>query len=244
MFNVDARHTYREDAHNFCGCIRNKFGDIPVVLCGTRVDLKHHRRVMPRQITLHKSPRNSIVHYYDISAKSAFNIAKPFLRLACELTGDKSLVEMNPLDLLYKMLRTAVAPRLAHRHQLTGQELQCISELSNAPTLFDLMRFYSRLKELGSNMREEILRSVHASGDKATDAELRLVSIISSDSPSCEDLMEMVSLLVGLQFLVPSRSVGPPKINQDLVKELKHLTCMAEEGRITEKEDVVNHLLS
>jgi GTPase SAR1 family protein len=57
--------------------------NIPIVLCGNKVDLKD-RKVKAKQITFHRK-RN--LQYYDISAKSNYNFEKPFLWLARKLSG-------------------------------------------------------------------------------------------------------------------------------------------------------------
>jgi GTPase SAR1 family protein len=58
-------------------------GNIPIVLCGNKVDVKN-RQVKAKQVTFH---RKKNLQYYEISAKSNFNFEKPFLYLARKLTG-------------------------------------------------------------------------------------------------------------------------------------------------------------
>lgn len=57
--------------------------NIPIVLCGNKVDVKN-RQVKPKQVTFH---RKKNLQYYEISAKSNYNYEKPFLYLARKLTG-------------------------------------------------------------------------------------------------------------------------------------------------------------
>jgi GTP-binding nuclear protein Ran len=57
--------------------------NIPIVLCGNKVDIKD-RKVKAKQITFH---RKKNLQYYDISAKSNYNFEKPFLWLARKLAG-------------------------------------------------------------------------------------------------------------------------------------------------------------
>jgi GTP-binding nuclear protein Ran len=45
-----------------------------VVLCGNKVDLKDQRQVKPKQITFH---RKKNLPYFDISAKSNYNLGTP-----------------------------------------------------------------------------------------------------------------------------------------------------------------------
>lgn len=61
--------------------------NIPIVLCGNKVDVKN-RQVKPKQVTFH---RKKNLQYYEISAKSNYNYEKPFLYLARKLTGDPHL---------------------------------------------------------------------------------------------------------------------------------------------------------
>lgn len=62
--------------------------NIPIVLCGNKVDVKE-RKVKAKTITFH---RKKNLQYYDISAKSNYNFEKPFLWLARKLVGNPALV--------------------------------------------------------------------------------------------------------------------------------------------------------
>ena len=57
--------------------------NIPIVLCGNKVDVKN-RQVKPKQVTFH---RKKNLQYHEISAKSNYNYEKPFLYLARKLVG-------------------------------------------------------------------------------------------------------------------------------------------------------------
>ena len=61
--------------------------NIPIVLCGNKVDVKE-RKVKAKVITFH---RKKNLQYYDISAKSNYNFEKPFLWLARKLVGNPQL---------------------------------------------------------------------------------------------------------------------------------------------------------
>ncbi|CAH2063543.1 unnamed protein product [Thlaspi arvense] len=61
--------------------------DIPIVLCGNKVDARD-RQVTAREITFRR--RNNM-HYYEISAKSNYNLEKPFLYFARRLLGEPNL---------------------------------------------------------------------------------------------------------------------------------------------------------
>lgn len=54
-------------------------GDIPIVVCGNKVDLKK-RQVKTKKVAFH-------MKYYEISAKSGYNLDKPFQYLAEKLAG-------------------------------------------------------------------------------------------------------------------------------------------------------------
>ena len=62
--------------------------NIPIVLCGNKVDVKE-RKVKAKTITFH---RKKNLQYYDISAKSNYNFEKPFLWLGRKLVGNPQLV--------------------------------------------------------------------------------------------------------------------------------------------------------
>lgn len=67
--------------------------NIPIVLCGNKVDVKE-RKVKAKTITFH---RKKNLQYYDISAKSNYNFEKPFLWLARKLVGNQTLVRFISL---------------------------------------------------------------------------------------------------------------------------------------------------
>jgi hypothetical protein len=87
--------------------------NIPIVLCGNKVDVKE-RKVKAKAITFH---RKKNLQYYDISAKSNYNFEKPFLWLARKLGGNASLVRSYS-QLQYSFMsntnlsRNSLLPRL------------------------------------------------------------------------------------------------------------------------------------
>merc|ERR1712080_104277 len=87
MFDVTSRVTYKNvpiwhrDLTRVCE-------NIPIVLCGNKVDVKD-RKVKPKHILFHRKKPN--VQYYDISAKSNYNFEKPFLWIARKLCGAPNL---------------------------------------------------------------------------------------------------------------------------------------------------------
>ena len=64
--------------------------NIPIVLCGNKVDVKN-RQVKAKQVTFH---RKKNLQYYEISAKSNYNFEKPFLYLARKLAGWLNNIEI------------------------------------------------------------------------------------------------------------------------------------------------------
>ena len=74
MFDVTSRITYKS-VPNWHRDLTRVCENIPIVLVGNKVDMKD-RKVKARQITYHRK-RN--LQYYDVSAKSNYNFARPFL---------------------------------------------------------------------------------------------------------------------------------------------------------------------
>ncbi|KJZ69088.1 GTP-binding nuclear protein GSP1 [Hirsutella minnesotensis 3608] len=86
MFDVTARITYT-NVPNWHRDLVRVCENIPVVLCGNKVDVRE-RKVKARSITFH---RKKNLQYYDMSAKSNYNFEKPFLWLARKITGAPDL---------------------------------------------------------------------------------------------------------------------------------------------------------
>ncbi|KAL1915520.1 uncharacterized protein VTP21DRAFT_6644 [Calcarisporiella thermophila] len=86
MFDVTSRITYK-NVPNWHRDLVRVCENIPIVLCGNKVDIKE-RKVKAKTITFH---RKKNLQYYDISAKSNYNFEKPFLWLARKLTGNAGL---------------------------------------------------------------------------------------------------------------------------------------------------------
>ncbi len=86
MFDVTSRITYK-NVPNWHRDLVRVCENIPIVLCGNKVDIKE-RKVKAKAITFH---RKKNLQYYDISAKSNYNFEKPFLWLARKLTGTPNL---------------------------------------------------------------------------------------------------------------------------------------------------------
>lgn len=86
MFDVASRITYK-NVPNWHRDLVRVCENIPIVLCGNKVDIKE-RKVKAKTITFH---RKKNLQYYDISAKSNYNFEKPFLWLARKLVGNPQL---------------------------------------------------------------------------------------------------------------------------------------------------------
>jgi len=86
MFDVTSRVTYK-NVPNWHRDLVRVCENIPIVLCGNKVDVKD-RKVKAKSIVFH---RKKNLQYYDISAKSNYNFEKPFLWLARKITGDSNL---------------------------------------------------------------------------------------------------------------------------------------------------------
>lgn len=86
MFDVTSRITYR-NVPNWHKDLIRVCDNIPIVLCGNKVDVKD-RKLRAKTITYH---RKTNMQYYDISARSNYNFEKPFLWLARKLAGRDDL---------------------------------------------------------------------------------------------------------------------------------------------------------
>jgi len=86
MFDVTARLSYK-NVPNWHRDITRVCENIPIVLCGNKVDVKE-RKVKAKQITFH---RKKNLQYFEISAKVNYNFEKPFLWIARKLSGSNDL---------------------------------------------------------------------------------------------------------------------------------------------------------
>ncbi|KAG0196008.1 GTP-binding nuclear protein gsp1/Ran [Mortierella sp. NVP41] len=86
MFDLTSRITYR-NVPGWHREIVHRCGNIPIVICGSKVDIRE-RKLKPKVIDFH---RKMSLQYHEISAKGNYNLEKPFLSLARELTGHQDL---------------------------------------------------------------------------------------------------------------------------------------------------------
>jgi GTP-binding nuclear protein Ran len=96
MFDLTSRMTYKS-VPSWHRDLTHTCPGIPVVLCGNKIDDSSNMEVKAKQITFHRKKK---IEYYAISAKSNFNIEKPFLHLARVLLGDPRL-EFQEAPALY-----------------------------------------------------------------------------------------------------------------------------------------------
>jgi len=94
MFDVTSRITYRS-VPNWYRDITRVCENIPIVMCGNKVEIKD-RKVQAKRINFH---RKKNLQYYEISAKVNYNFEKPFLWLARKLAGDNNLMFVEALAL-------------------------------------------------------------------------------------------------------------------------------------------------
>merc|ERR1712166_1268621 len=84
MFDVSSRVTYAS-VPNWYRELRRVAGAMPIVLCGNKVDIEE-RKVKADKIRFH---RKHDLPYFEISAKSNYQVEEPFLCLARKLSGDE-----------------------------------------------------------------------------------------------------------------------------------------------------------
>jgi len=115
MFDVTARVTYK-NVPNWHRDLVRVCENIPIVLCGNKVDIKD-RKVKAKSIVFH---RKKNLQYYDVSAKSNYNFEKPFLWLARKLVGDANLEFVAMPALVPPEVK--MDPELAQKYEKEMQE--------------------------------------------------------------------------------------------------------------------------
>jgi len=120
MFDVTSRITYK-NVPNWHRDLVRVCENIPIVLCGNKVDVKE-RKVKAKTITFH---RKKNLQYYDISAKSNYNFEKPFLWLARKLVGNQSLD--------FVAAPALAPPEVVIDHEHMAQHQADLDQAANAP---------------------------------------------------------------------------------------------------------------
>ena len=87
MFDITSRVTYKNVPNWHRDLVLRACENIPVVLCGNKVDIKD-RKVKAKSVVFH---RKKNLQNDDISAKSSYNFERPFLCLARKLIRDPNL---------------------------------------------------------------------------------------------------------------------------------------------------------
>ena len=93
MFDVTSSSSFQQIPY-WLDKVRKFLPEVPLVLCGNKVDLKD-REVFASQIkTFTNSPEQdgNITYYYDISAKSNYQFDKPFLMLLRKMSEHDDLI--------------------------------------------------------------------------------------------------------------------------------------------------------
>jgi len=105
MFDVTSRITYK-NVPNWHKDLVRVCENIPIVLCGNKVDVKD-RKVNAKTIIFH---RKNNMQYYDISARSNYNFEKPFLWIARKLVGNEELgfTDMPALKVCFSLSRVLI----------------------------------------------------------------------------------------------------------------------------------------
>lgn len=103
MFDVTSRITYK-NVPNWHRDLERVCENIPIVLCGNKVDVKE-RKVKTGAVTFH---RKKNLQYFEISAKSNYNFEKPFLWLARKLVGYVHPQNRYPADHYHTLTRSVV----------------------------------------------------------------------------------------------------------------------------------------
>jgi len=188
MFDVTARVTYK-NVPNWHRDLVRVCENIPIVLCGNKVDVKD-RKVKAKAITFHRKKnlqvgfRAAIIcaarddssersfQYYDISAKSNYNYEKPFLWLARKLLGDPNLdfVAMPALAPPEIAMDPAMIAKIEQEIQVTLERLLFLGAhfVSSSFSASPAGRTSGRGRWLVGGERFLWLHSAHASFDIVT----------------------------------------------------------------------------
>ena len=116
---VESRTTYK-NVPTWHRDITRVCEDIPIVLCGNKVDVRN-RQVRAKSITFH---RKKNLQYYELSAKSNYNFEKPFLYLARKLSGNAQLVFTESPALAPPTVQVDLAEVQAYEKELADAAAQ------------------------------------------------------------------------------------------------------------------------
>jgi small GTP-binding protein len=68
--------------------VRQKGGKIPIMLCGSKIDLEKTQREVPRELGIQIAEKNDLSSFVEVSAKDNINVDKAF-QVISELTLEK-----------------------------------------------------------------------------------------------------------------------------------------------------------
>lgn len=82
--------TLTTPAHLHTWVTKQRYGEVPVVVCGSKIDLlPQFGNTISRSLALHVHALG--VTYYDLSSKTNYNLEKPWVYLARHLTDNPNL---------------------------------------------------------------------------------------------------------------------------------------------------------
>lgn len=91
LFDLTSRITYK-NLPNLYRDITRICGNIPIVICGNKLDLHNKRKIPKEKITY---PKKKNLPYFEISIKKMIDIHQPILYLLRQLTGLHNLQFVN-----------------------------------------------------------------------------------------------------------------------------------------------------
>lgn len=91
MFDLTNKQSFSHTIHYY-NWLMSMFGQIPVVICGNKVDMPG-RKVSSKSISkmLHQTYNNLNFKYFDISSKTNYNFEKPFLFTLRQIVNSESI---------------------------------------------------------------------------------------------------------------------------------------------------------
>lgn len=87
MFDVQSNISYKNIPFWY-DKINNEYGNIPIVICGNKVDILN-RKVESGMINYHWKYKTK---YFDVSSKSTYNYDKPFMTLINQLMTKRKII--------------------------------------------------------------------------------------------------------------------------------------------------------
>jgi len=79
-----------ENVNKYCGIIRNKYGNIHIIVCGTFI-ASDHKSLEVSESTKRKIVKDNSVVYYDIDNKSSYNCEEAILSIIRNFFRDEKI---------------------------------------------------------------------------------------------------------------------------------------------------------